>query len=114
MFIRDMGLARIKSSQATLTTCSEGTPNYISPETLLTFKYGPTSDAWAYGLILLEIVTAQRAWGSLLTSMQMTSLFMQKTLPSLLSELPQPFRRICESCLHYDVRSRAKMTQVFE
>ena len=83
-----------------------GDPSYISPETLIRRKCGPTSDLWEFGLILVEMSTRKRAWGSLLTTVEVTSLALQKVAPENLRQVTFPtIRRLSEACLNYDEKS---------
>ena len=77
--ICDMGIARLKQSVATLTQClPEGTPSYISPETAIEKKYGQPSDIWAFGLIVIEMCTRERAWVELLSATDVAMQLLQK------------------------------------
>ena len=113
MYLCDMGLARVKAGMATLTRCgADGTPGYISPETAIHRQCGLSSDVWAFGLILIELCTRKRAWGGLVSTVEITSLLLQKVMPDALKDVPSPFHSICQSCLKYDPKERPTMESV--
>ncbi len=55
----DFGLARDHGQQ---TTIAEGTPEYVAPETLQQQPVTPSSDLYALGVILHEMLTGQRPY----------------------------------------------------
>lgn len=77
-----------------------GTPGYASPEQLKGLG-DKRSDVWAFGAVLYEMLSGQRA-------------FPQKDEPTspdwtaLPSSTPEPLRRLIRRCLDRDVRSRLR------
>lgn len=60
--IGDFGLAKLVDiTKTSVTTRICGTMGYIAPEYLLTGKSSEKGDVFSYGIMLLELVTAQRA-----------------------------------------------------
>jgi serine/threonine protein kinase len=60
--LTDFGIARqVSSDQTTLTATGQviGTPDYLSPEQVLGEPGGPSSDLYALGIVLYELITAR-------------------------------------------------------
>ena len=95
------------------TSCgSDGTPSYISPETALQRKFGFASDVWAFGLILVGIATGMRAWGSLVTAVELATLLVQSAQPLCLAHVPIHLTSLCEKCLAYSPKDRPTMMRI--
>ncbi|KAK4253343.1 hypothetical protein QN277_010664 [Acacia crassicarpa] len=61
----DFGLARLyRHGEQSHTTNVVGTIGYIAPELTRTGKASPSSDVYAYGVLLLEVVSGKRPIGS--------------------------------------------------
>ena len=57
--VADMGLAKFYTGDATSTGLdARGTWAYLDPTYLMTGKYTPASDVYSFGLLLLQVVTA--------------------------------------------------------
>ncbi|KAF9613505.1 hypothetical protein IFM89_008352 [Coptis chinensis] len=61
----DFGLARFFESEAAVTTMLAGTPGYLAPECTYTGKATPESDAFSYGIVVLEVVCGRRSMGGI-------------------------------------------------
>lgn len=60
--VGDFGLAKLVDNQNThVTTVVRGTMGHIAPEYLSTGKSSEKTDVFGYGIMLLELVTGQRA-----------------------------------------------------
>ncbi len=60
--VMDFGVARIQSSDMTLTGTILGTPGYMSPEQLMGEPVDPRSDLYSTGIVLYELLTGERAF----------------------------------------------------
>ncbi|XP_008461430.2 mitogen-activated protein kinase kinase kinase 20-like [Cucumis melo] len=61
--IADLGLAR-RTSKTKASYCLGGTFSYMAPETLIDGVQESTSDIWALGCVVLEMLTGNRAWAA--------------------------------------------------
>lgn len=60
--ITDFGIARAVDSNAQLTQGTLGTPAYMSPEQVRAQNIDATTDIYALGAVLFEMLTDRRAW----------------------------------------------------
>ena len=60
--LADFGIARLSESTATVGGEVWGTPAYMAPEQVSGRPVGPPADVYALGLVLLEALTAERAF----------------------------------------------------
>ena len=58
--VLDFGVARLDDGLATRTGLTLGTPSYMAPELLSGQPASPASDTYALGVMLFELLTAQR------------------------------------------------------
>jgi tetratricopeptide (TPR) repeat protein len=105
--VTDFGLATSgeaeAASEAHLTQAGEviGTPSYMAPEQLERKDVGPTTDVYALGLLLYEMVTGKRPFGGG-SAFSMASRRLQGPPPAPrehLSELPESWERVILRCL---------------
>ena len=62
-FVGDFGLAKLMDYKDThVTTAVRGTIGHIPPEYLSTGKSSEKTDVFGYGVMLLELITGQRAF----------------------------------------------------
>ncbi|XP_071705574.1 mitogen-activated protein kinase kinase kinase 20-like [Rutidosis leptorrhynchoides] len=61
--IADFGLARKTAEDSKLRYDIRGTPFYMAPETVNGGQQKPASDVWAFGCLVLEMLTGQPVWG---------------------------------------------------
>ncbi|XAR70962.1 Non-specific serine/threonine protein kinase [Bertholletia excelsa] len=61
----DFGLARLLQNRASVTTMIAGTPGYLAPEVSYTGRATPESDAYSFGMVVLEVICGKRNKGML-------------------------------------------------
>ncbi|HEY1786139.1 MAG TPA: protein kinase, partial [Pirellulales bacterium] len=89
-----------------------GTPAYMSPEQLAGEPATPASDVFAFGLLLFELATAERA----LPESHLGAILQRLDNPRLAVELaapmPSAWRAVAESMLARDPARRPAMSEV--
>jgi formylglycine-generating enzyme required for sulfatase activity/predicted Ser/Thr protein kinase len=60
--VMDFGIARVESSELTMTGTILGTPGYMSPEQLVGEVVDQRSDLYSAGIVLYELLTGERAF----------------------------------------------------
>jgi hypothetical protein len=113
--ITDFGLARIdplfrtrEFSTALGSILPGGTLAYMAPEQLEGSVISSATDIYAFGLVLFEMVTGQRAFSSsnLLAGIAQRLIQPAALLLTLVSALPAPWRQAIEGCLHSNPSER--------
>ena len=82
--LMDFGVARIASSQLTVTGTVIGTPNYMSPEQVRGDPIDGRSDQFSLGVVVYEILTGRKPFGAR---------NLNTTLYKLVHESPPPIQR---------------------
>ena len=77
-------------------------------------KYGQPSDIWAFGLIVIEMCTRERAWGELLSATDVAMQLLQKKKPIMLDTVEGSMKDLCKQCLSYDPKDRPSMMTIAE
>jgi Tol biopolymer transport system component len=94
-----------ETAQATLPGTVLGTPAYMAPEQARGGDVDKRADIWAFGVILVEMLTGRALFGRVSTA---------DTLAAVLHEepdwrqVPHPARRLARSCLQKDPRQRLR------
>ncbi len=104
----DFGVARIEDGQQTRTGLTLGTPAYMAPEQLAGLPASPASDAYALGVVLFEMLTAQRPHGgaNLGELLRQVAEAPAADLASLRPELPRPAALAVQQLLARDPQQR--------
>ncbi len=103
--ILDFGIARAmgRGPKATGKYRSAGTPGYMSPEQIAGRNPDERSDIWAFGCVLYESLTGQRAFSGNTTKEVWTATIREKVDPDALPpNLPGSVRDIVLRCLEKD------------
>ena len=121
VFICDLGIAKLKYSQATVTTSStnvKGTYPYMAPEMFGTQNRGTAVDVYSLGCVYIELFGENKVWPGITDGLQI----MQKvcgsyncppTMPQT-THLPTAYRNICDGCCQLDAKRRLKIEGVIE
>jgi eukaryotic-like serine/threonine-protein kinase len=84
-----------------------GTAAYMSPEQAKGQEAGRTSDIWAFGCVLYELLTGRRAFqGNAAGEILGEVLKSDPDWGALPEEVPQSVRRLLRRCLHKEPRNR--------
>jgi len=121
----DFGLAKIsdpvaegsgpQAATATALECAAGgagvmgTPAYMSPEQARGLPVDKRSDVWAFGCVLYEMLTAERAFGGERSSDVVAKVIeCEPDLDALPSGVPRTVHRLLRRCLEKDPRRRLR------
>ena len=116
--VLDFGLARIEESEphspdspagVTVTGAMLGTAAYMSPEQARGQAADRRSDIWAFGTVLFEMLTGQRAFaGETVADTLAAVIHGDPRLDRLPPSTPPHVRATIDRCLQKDVRERAR------
>jgi Tol biopolymer transport system component len=116
--VLDFGLARIEASEpdsrrtsavVTVTGAILGTAAYMSPEQARGQAADRRSDIWAFGAVLFEMLTGQRAFeGESVADTMAAVIHGDPRLDRLPPSTPWHVRATIDRCLQKDVRDRAR------
>ena len=111
--VLDFGVAKSVSAETESSeitdTAAVGTPRYMSPEQMLGSRdVGPTSDVWAMGAVLYEMVTGKAAFGG---STQMATcaavlLVAPPTMRAHVPDVPAVLEEVVRKCLAREAGAR--------
>lgn len=86
-----------------------GTPAYMSPEQARGAAIDRRADVWAFGCILYEMLTGQRAFpGDRVTDVLARVLEREPDFDAIPASVPPTLRRLLERCLAKDIRHRLR------
>ncbi len=86
-----------------------GTAAYMSPEQARGKRIDKRTDIWAFGCVLLEMLTGRRAFGGETTSDVIAAIIERApNLDQLPASTPPQVRRVIERCLEKDPKRRAR------
>lgn len=106
-----MGLAKLKTSNSTITKMDPtGTPYYSAPETYYG-GVGIPSDIWSFGVVMIELFGSKRAWGELKHHNELVANMMSKKIPSMV-HLTLPVKKVCECWLVHEPKRRKPMIDI--
>jgi serine/threonine-protein kinase len=84
-----------------------GTASYMSPEQASGKPVDRRTDLWAFGVVLLEMLTGKTVFGGDTVSHVMAAVLMQEPdWAALPEDTPQPVRKLLRRCLEKDRRKR--------
>ncbi len=113
--VLDFGLAKPvregpgESSGLTTEGLVVGTPLYMSPEQVRGRPVDRRTDVWAFGCVLWELLTAQRAFGGETTADVVHAILEREPdAAQLPARTPRRVRELLERCLRKDARRRLR------
>ncbi|KAF9588173.1 hypothetical protein IFM89_007872 [Coptis chinensis] len=112
--IADFGLAKrvgkkVENKNEDGRISIRGTPIYMAPESIRYNEYEPPSDIWAFGLVVLEMLTGQKPWNSdchTPVNSLLQRIGYSDELPSIPSYLSSEAQDFLKKCLVKDVALR--------
>ena len=111
-FICDLGVAKLQERLSTIKTSKAygaGTLPYQAPEMFVESKRTTAVDIYAFGCVMVELLTGRRVWEDL-NNMQITAKILGTSShpaesPSC-EAVPDEFKDICCQCTNIDPKSR--------
>ena len=86
-----------------------GTAAYMSPEQARGKAVDRRTDIWAFGVVLYEMLSGQRAFEGEDISVTLASVIKEEvSWPALPADLPEPVRRLIRRCLEKDPKRRLR------
>ncbi len=108
--VADFGLAKIGRSDMTVSGAVMGTPSYMSPEQAAgrTRDVGTSSDIWALGAILYDLLTGRPPFRGETTDATLEQVLTQEAdrLRAIDPTIPKDLETICLKCLEKEPRKR--------
>jgi serine/threonine protein kinase len=116
--VLDFGLAKVLAGEQASQNFSQaltdtgrgiilGTPAYMSPEQATGQSIDGTTDVWAFGCVLFEMLTGRRAFAGTSTTETIGSILNREpNWESLPKDVPESIRRLLRRCLDKDPRQR--------
>jgi len=115
--IGDFGLSRLSVQGADDSTASETGPlRWMAPECLTKRMYSRKSDIWAFGCVVIEILTRKVPFSDLSPLEASSFVAFQKgkpTIPTQCDENPQ-LKNVLELCLKLDPNDRLDTQRLCE
>eukprot|EP00878_Enallax_costatus_P046903 GHUV01057221.1.p1 GENE.GHUV01057221.1~~GHUV01057221.1.p1 ORF type:complete len:219 (-),score=61.03 GHUV01057221.1:455-1111(-) len=97
--------------------CLQGTPTHMSPELFISGHVSKASDVYAYGILLYEIITGQRAYAGVPIPLLPHEVALQGLRPTWPPGLPnayKPLQRLAEACWAQNPHDRPTFADVFQ
>jgi serine/threonine protein kinase len=107
--LTDFGIARVIDETLTSSSIGLGTAGYLAPEQVESGSVGPPADIYSLGLVLLECLTATRAFPGTLTESTIARLHRDPPVPEV---MPKRWRSLLTAMTHRDPRRRPTASDV--
>lgn len=110
--IIDFGVSKELRSDETSASAIVGTYEYMAPEQISPRrgqKMRPNVDIWAFGVITYRLFTGHMPFGSIEEGTprdQISNRVLDAKIPTLIQQVPDPYRTIITSCLVKDPKER--------
>ncbi|KIJ47193.1 hypothetical protein M422DRAFT_778154 [Sphaerobolus stellatus SS14] len=110
--ITDFGLSRLLKKSG-LTTSSDvvGSLRWMAPELLQNQKVTNASDVWAFGMMMIEVISGRLPFYGISNPAVVVELMSGK-IPSKPSELTESVWMVCHDCWVHDPTSRVSISKV--
>ena len=116
--ITDFGLSKVEEiegeSQVYKSVSDlKGTPCYMSPEIFERYEYSKSSDVYAYGVILYELLTGEKAF-IVKSSSEMIKLLKKCYRPKFTSSISDSYKKLIEECWSQEPKERPTFADIVE
>jgi len=110
-YIADMGIAKYQNQTKTMTL--RGTALYLSPESILSGKFGKKTDVYAYGITLCELFTGKVPFESVKAS-NVHKLMIEIAMEGLRPEMPHfsPIVPLLNQCMVTEPKLRPTFAEI--
>mmetsp|Transcript_4739 Transcript_4739/g.12984 ORF Transcript_4739/g.12984 Transcript_4739/m.12984 type:complete len:748 (+) Transcript_4739:19-2262(+) len=97
--LSDFGLSRVMSQdKAMITTRTFGTVTHMPSELLARGQLLPSSDVYAFGIVMWEVFTGEKVFKQLSDSAVVLAVVTKKARPAFPSDCPSRYRFLAERC----------------
>ncbi|KAG2449181.1 hypothetical protein HYH02_005928 [Chlamydomonas schloesseri] len=114
--VSDFGLSTMISTANTDThvsaTTAAGSLSHMSPELLLCGHVSKAVDVYAYGVLLFELFTGERAWEGMPRALLPARVALEGWRPVFPPHTPRGFRELAERCWHPDPAKRPQFEDI--
>ncbi|KAG2436230.1 hypothetical protein HXX76_006541 [Chlamydomonas incerta] len=114
--VSDFGLSTMISAANTDThisaTTAAGSLSHMSPELLLCGHVSKAVDVYAYGVLLFELFTGERAWEGMPRALLPARVALEGWRPVFPPHTPRGFRELAERCWHPDPAKRPQFEEI--
>lgn len=107
--LTDFGIARVIDETLTSSSIGLGTAGYLAPEQVESGSVGPSADIYSLGLVLLECLTATRAFPGTLTESTIARLHRDPPVPEA---LPKRWRSLLAAMTDRTPHRRPEASEV--
>src|SRR5439155_2625243 len=113
--VADFGIARIDTSNLTMTGMVMGTPSYMSPEQCRGIATDRRSDLFSAGVVLYELLTGEKPFGGAVVTITYKICYEEPRPPSQIAklELPPDIDDVLALALAKDVAARFQSARAF-
>ena len=113
--VADFGIARIDTSNLTMTGMVMGTPSYMSPEQCRGIATDRRSDLFSAGVVLYELLTGEKPFGGAVETITYKICYEEPRPPSQIAklELPADIDDVVALALAKDVAARFQSARAF-
>ena len=108
--ITDFGLARVADHTRVLSAA--GTFAWMAPEVIRDSRFSRGSDAWAYGVVVWEMLTGQQPYAGLEPMAVAYNIAVGKFTLPVPDAAPRPFDRLLAGCWETEPRARPRFSAI--
>lgn len=110
--VSDFGLSRVLSVDETFyQTLSLGTITHLSPSVMKTGRFTHMSDVYAFGVLMLELVTTGRIWGNM-HPLQIMEAVSQGQRPQFPAGILRAYEALAKECWAQDALTRPSFAEI--
>lgn len=114
--VGDFGLSKVNNFQSSQTQTSKsvikGTVEYIAPEIWTDYKYSKSSDVYAFGMVVYEIITNKSIFENIKYNIMISYEVCNGNRPEIDSNVPVSYRSLIEKCWAQDPKNRPTFDEI--